>query len=181
MRAAASGHFSTVKLLLERGAEIDLKDPLGTTAMMFAAERKYPDIVSLLLRKGADKSIRTVGKIWGGQRLTAHEIAEQNGCVNVIKIFSIYQQQFGILGEDLYKAAQEGNSRLVRGLLVAGANLDYRDANSDQAIHMAADRGNNDVIRVLLEFGADIDSRGQSNYRLPQQTSAVFFQCYNVT
>ena len=164
MRAAASGHFSTVKLLLERGADIDLKDPLGTTAMMFAAERKYPDIVSLLLRKGADRSIRTDGKIWRGQRLTAYEVAEQNGSVNVIKIFSIYQQEFQTLGEELYKAAQEGNSRLVRGLLVAGANLDYRDANSDQAIHMAADRGNNDVIRVLLDFGADINSRGQSNY-----------------
>lgn len=164
MRAAASGHFSTVKLLLERGADIDLQDALGTTAMMFAAERKYPDIVSLLLRKGADKSIKTVGKIWKGQRLTAYEIAEQNGCVNVIKIFSIYQQQLEVLGEELYKAAQEGNSRLVRGILVAGASLEYRDINSDQAIHMAADRGNNDVIRVLLDFGADINSRGQSHY-----------------
>ena len=81
MRAAASGHFSTVKLLVERGADIDLQDALGTTAMMFAAERKYPDIVSLLLRKGADKNIKAVGNFLKGQRLTAYEIAEQNGCV----------------------------------------------------------------------------------------------------
>lgn len=166
MRAAASGHFSTVKLLLERRADLDVQDSHGTTALMRAAERNYPDIVSLLLRKGADKNLKTSGKILKDQGLTAYEIAEQNGCVNVLKIFSAYQQQQQsvILSEELYKVAQEGNSRLVRGLLVAGANLEYRDANGDQAIHMASDNGHNDVIRVLLDFGANIDSRGQCKY-----------------
>ena len=169
MRAAASGHHSTVKLLLERGANSDLQDTWGTTAMMFAAERKYPDIVSELLKNGADKNLRNSKgeKNWReieGIGVTAYEIAERNGSVNVIKIFSIFENQYEILGEELYKAAQEGNSRLVRGLLVAGANLEYRDANSDQAIHKAADRGHNDVIRVLLDFGADVNSRGQNNY-----------------
>ena len=61
MRAAASGHFSTVNLLLERGSDIDLQDSHGTTAMMRASERNNPDIVSLLLRKGANKNLKTAG------------------------------------------------------------------------------------------------------------------------
>ena len=89
MRAAASGHFSTVNLLLERGADIDLQDSHGTTAMMRAAERNNPDVVSLLLRKGANKNLKTLGKVVKDQGLTAYEKAEQNGCVSVLKIFSI--------------------------------------------------------------------------------------------
>ena len=104
MRAAASGHHSTVKLLLERGANSDLQDTWGTTAMMFAAERKYPDIVSELLKNGADKNLRNSKgeKNWReieGIGVTAYEIAERNGSVNVIKIFSIFENQYEILGK----------------------------------------------------------------------------------
>ena len=126
MRAAISGHHSTVKLLLERGADVNFQNSAGRTAMMYAAERKYPDIVSELMQNGADKSLRRDCKEGEGPGVTAYELAERNGSVNVIKIFSIYDNQYEILGEELYKAAQEGNSRLVRGLLVAGANPEYR-------------------------------------------------------
>ena len=159
MRAAISGHFSTTKLLLDHVAKINLQDSYaGSTALMFSAERKYPDIVSLLLFAGANKNLR---KKTGE---TAFELAEKNGSNDVIKIFSVYQNHCKIQGEDLYIAAQEGNARLVRGLLIAWANLDYRDANNDQAIHMAAEKGHNAVISVLLEYGADINSIGQNNY-----------------
>ena len=54
----------SVELLLAHGADTDLKsDYYGRTALMFAAYRNYPDIITALLSHGADDKIKdTYGK-----------------------------------------------------------------------------------------------------------------------
>lgn len=42
------------ELLLDRGAEIDLTNDLGRTALMIAAQRNHAEIVTVLLERGAD-------------------------------------------------------------------------------------------------------------------------------
>ena len=168
MRASVSGHYSTTKLLLDKMASMDLQDNFGSTALMHAAERNYPDIVSQLLLRGADQSLKNYGKNPRKLQETALKVAEKNNSNSVIKIFSVYKNDWRRFtqtrGKELFIAAQEGNARLVRGLLIAGSDLDYRDANNDQAIHTAADRGHNAVISVLLEYGANINSIGFRDY-----------------
>ena len=181
MRAAVSGHYSTTKLLLDNEADMNLQDTFGSTALMHAAERNYPDIVSELLKRGADQSLKNFGKNPRKLQETALKVAEKNNSNGVIKIFSVYKKEWIYTnlpefkdkthsydtrnqGKELFTAAQEGNARLVRGLLIAGATLEYRDANNDQAIHLAADKGHNDVISVLLEYGAKINSIGFRDY-----------------
>ena len=181
MRAAVSGHYSTTKLLLDNEADMNLQDTFGSTALMHAAERNYPDIVSELLKRGADQSLKNFGKNPRKLQETALKVAEKNNSNGVIKIFSVYKKEWIYKnlpefkdkthsfdtrnqGKELFTAAQEGNARLVRGLLIAGATLEYRDANNDQAIHLAADKGHNDVISVLLEYGAKINSIGFRDY-----------------
>ena len=114
---------------------------------------------------GLDKNF---GKNPRKRQETALKVAEKNNSNSVIKIFSVFQTDWRkftqIKGKELFFAAQEGNARLVRGLLIAGLDLDYRDANKDQAIHTAADRGHNAVISVLLEYGANINSIGFRDY-----------------
>ena len=61
----------------------------------------------------------------------------------------------------LFEACNEGRTRLVRGLIILGADYTYRNMFNDQAIHTASDKGHTDVIRVLVEAGADINSKGK--------------------
>ena len=180
MRATLSGHYSTTKLLLDKKANMNLQDKFGSTALMHAAERNYPDIVSELLLRGVDQSLKNFGMNPRKLQETALKVAEKNSCNSVIKIFSVYNNDYIYKnlpefreknysfkrnsGKELFIAAQEGNARLVRGLLIAGSTLDYRDANGNQAIHLAADRGHNDVISVLLEYGANINTIGFRDY-----------------
>lgn len=49
---------ATVRLLVERGAGIDLADDRGRTALMIAAQRGHPEVVRYLLGQGADASLR---------------------------------------------------------------------------------------------------------------------------
>jgi ankyrin repeat protein len=51
--AAERGHVDTVKLLLERGAEVDSKDNDGRTPLSWAARRPEA-VVKLLLERGAE-------------------------------------------------------------------------------------------------------------------------------
>lgn len=48
MLAASHGKLDVVKLLLENGADINIQDDDGSTALMCAAEHGYLDIVNLL-------------------------------------------------------------------------------------------------------------------------------------
>lgn len=49
-----------VKILLKAKVKIDTQDPLGNTALMWAAYKNKPEIVQLLLKKGANPYIQNV-------------------------------------------------------------------------------------------------------------------------
>ena len=52
--AARKGHYVIVKLLLEKGADIEAKDDIGWTPLLLAAEYEREAVVKLLLEKGAN-------------------------------------------------------------------------------------------------------------------------------
>ena len=58
--AMDTGHESVVKLLLERGAELETKDSEGQTLLLWAARNRHEGIVKLLLERGAE--LETKGK-----------------------------------------------------------------------------------------------------------------------
>jgi len=55
--AAKSGHVSMVKMLLDKGANINIQDESGNTALHYAAANGKKDMVKLLLEKDADASV----------------------------------------------------------------------------------------------------------------------------
>lgn len=58
--AAKSGHLSMLKLLLEKGADVNIQDESGNTALHYTAANGKKDIVKFLLEKSADTSIVNV-------------------------------------------------------------------------------------------------------------------------
>ena len=52
--AAMNGRKAVVKLLLEKGAELETKDNYSRTPLSWAAEKGYEAVVKLLLEKGAE-------------------------------------------------------------------------------------------------------------------------------
>jgi ankyrin repeat protein len=55
--AVFNGHMEIVNLLLEKGADVNLKDNFGTTPLKSAALNGHMRIVKLLLEKGADVNL----------------------------------------------------------------------------------------------------------------------------
>jgi ankyrin repeat protein len=54
MLAAAGGHLETAQLLLNAGADPNLRGPLGVTALDSAIRNKHGDVALLLLDAGAN-------------------------------------------------------------------------------------------------------------------------------
>jgi ankyrin repeat protein len=48
MAAASEGHIGIVRLLLDKGAQVSVKDKKGRTALWHAANHGYDDVVELL-------------------------------------------------------------------------------------------------------------------------------------
>jgi ankyrin repeat protein len=52
--AAEGGHKAVMKLLLEKGADVECKDKWGQTPLWFAVGMGHEAVAKLLLEKGAD-------------------------------------------------------------------------------------------------------------------------------
>ena len=104
--SARDGQYEIVKLLLERGANPDIKDTLGNTALMYSVyfvEDSDLSIVELLLESGADPNIRD------NDGETAYDIALKSNSRN-IEIINILKYYMNIHHIHHIQALQRGNS-----------------------------------------------------------------------
>ena len=65
MAAAAGGQEAMVRMLLQRGASVNLQDSLGGTALMGAAANGHTTIVQALLDAKADASLQSQRRLHG--------------------------------------------------------------------------------------------------------------------
>ena len=83
--AAFKGDTETVRLLLDKGANVNAKDEDGGTALMFASVNGHTDTVKMLLKRGANPNITaksssgTVSALIYAKRMGHEEI------VNILK------------------------------------------------------------------------------------------------
>ena len=62
-------------------------------------------------------------------------------------------------GEELLRAARDGNEQLALKLAGTGADVQQRGALGDTALHWAAFNGSYALANLLIERGADVDAR----------------------
>ena len=155
--AAIGGHVTTLRLLLDRGALIDMPHHYGYTALMMAAEGGHKASVQFLLEKGADANAQDTAK------LRALHIATQERYQGIAEL--LLDKGADVNGQNwwgqtaLSKAAQEGYQEIVELLLKKGADIDGRDPHGKTALYMAAQEGYQSIVELLLEKGADVNGQ----------------------
>jgi ankyrin repeat protein len=80
MCASQTGHLAVVRLLLDKGVAIDVKNLYGWTALLFACCWGCAPVVSLLLERGADDII---GSQWRPSPLI---LASEGGHLEVVRL-----------------------------------------------------------------------------------------------
>lgn len=151
--AAQNGHKEVVKVLLAKGAKIDVQAKDGVTALIQACQDGHAEIVQALLDHGAQIDIQK------DDGWTALMVAAQNGFEGIVKALLASGADINHQTKDgwtaLILSAQNGHKTVVQTLLVKGAKIDQQAKNGRTALIQASAGGYEEIIRLLLEKGAN--------------------------
>lgn len=150
--AAKNSNFAMIKLLLDRGAEVDTRDHLGRTPLHLGPWFG-PDVVKSLLENGANISARDKD---GSTPLHTAVRYSKDVTEALLKKGADVDAKDNNGSTPLHIAAE--SSRGVLGLLLEhGANVAARDNAGQTPLHLATRyAGGAEAARLLLERGADI-------------------------
>ena len=140
MTVARAGALDAAKVLLDAGAKVDAREQWhDETALMWAAAERHPEMMRLLIQRGADVNARSKANTWERQ-VTAEP-----------------RDKWLPLGgmTPLLFAAREGCVSCIQVLADAKADLNSQDLHQVSGPVMAIINGHFDVAALLIDRGAN--------------------------
>jgi ankyrin repeat protein len=157
--AAQKGDAAAVKKLIAQGADVNVPEGDGMTALHWAAEHGDSAISTMLLRAHADvKAATRIGSY------TPLELASRSGSAAVVKALLAAgadpNRPDASGATAVHLAAAAGNADAVSALLEKGGNPNAREKEWGQTpLFFAAENNRAAAIKVLLAKGADPAAR----------------------
>ena len=154
--AAQRGDVEKVRLLLDKGADINYKDAmvLGHTPMTIAAAWGRTEVVKLLLNHGAQVDQQN------SDGVTTLQCAASTSEIEMVKL--LLDRQADVNHRDKYgrsplfdAACQKCPPENARLLLAGGADVNARDNKGKTAFYYAQANANQGVMEVLVKAGAN--------------------------
>ena len=148
-----------MKVLLDAGADVNVKNALGSTPLLevvrFTSDEK---IAEALLNAGANVNAQHQF----GQ--TALMVAAEDGTEKIVEVLINAGADLNIRDEHgttvlMYAARNFQTAEIVESLLNYEVDIDARDESGYTALMHAAERGTAENIKVLLAAGADLNVR----------------------
>ncbi|MEO8051678.1 MAG: ankyrin repeat domain-containing protein [Acidobacteriota bacterium] len=160
--AAEQHDKASVRTLLQTGADVNVAQVDGTTALHWAVYNDDAETVALLVKAGANVNAMN--------RYGVPPLAEActNGNAAIVKLLLEAGADANATmkgGETiLMLAARSGNAEAVKALLARDASTKSRERLGQTALMWAAAEGHTDVVRELIAAGADINVKLDSGF-----------------
>lgn len=156
MYTCDNGHLENTKLLLEHGADANVKQNDGLAALTIASGGGLVEITRLLLSYGADANAKE------DHGITALMVCSQKGHTEIPKLLLSHGAEVNSMrnngNDSLMIAAVNGNLENIEILLEHGADVNARNYGGITAVSMAVAManlfGNPTIAILLLEHGA---------------------------
>ena len=159
MIAAEEGHINAVTSLVKCGANVDLQDKDGQTALDHAlyGSDVSSDILSCLIGSGADVNARR------NNRGTPLMIAAENGHINAVTTLVKCGANVDLQDEDgqtalhyAMSSPEDSICEVLSCLIKNGADVNAHAFHNETPLMLASCRGPVDVVTFLIEHGADV-------------------------
>ena len=183
--SALHGQTEVARLLIESGAEVDIKSGDGATPLHSAAFLGRTDVAKLLLENGANPQARNndgatpvdvlyvdwettafIGSLVGVDTGKEEIAAMKTGRSEVAKLFGVegdvrrrgYIPRTEFIGSSVHRRP----SQRWKQALADGADPNTKDPQSGSTVlSIAALMGHTKVVSLLLEHGADINAKSR--------------------
>ena len=173
LAALCEDHVEVAELLIENGANVDVRDMTGKTILLKALSQPQHNLVSIvkfLLKYGADVNAKD-----NALGSSLHLLAEYGGDLEVAQMLVNHEADvnsrdnngktpFHILSESWTNEGDFLNHAAL--LLKHGAEVNSRDKDDQTPIHLAIARDRFKLAQLLLEHGADANAE-DNNGRTP--------------
>ena len=163
LRAATKGQEAMVRLLIEKGADVEARSPNNGTPLTCAAERHCEAIVEVLLKSGASVN---AGDDFGWKPL--HWVMVNRGGEGVAQMLLTHGADINARclyrKSPLHHAIEKGNDSMVSFLLGAGVDFEARDIAERTPLHTAIESRLENTVHILLEAGADADANDKGGH-----------------
>jgi len=137
--AAANGRLDMVKLLVRKGAYIEIRGKIyKKTPIEYALSEGHDEIVTFLKSRGA-----VIPKEWPNYLSLTYPKSCNTGKTNHEYI--------------LHQAVKAGDYDETKRLLNQGERVDGKNISIPSPLYYAASNGNEQIIRLLLKYGADVN------------------------
>jgi cytohesin len=165
--AASWGHMEIAELLIDNGADVNVKSGFGHTPLHWAAGNwaaseevndEGRQVAELLIAKGADVNAKTDN---GRTPLDFAIQFKKPETADLLRKHGGKTGEWLKAGESIHIAARVGHIEAVKQHLAEGVDVNAKDKDSKTPLLHAAVDGHKDVVELLIAKGADVNAKNK--------------------
>ncbi len=160
MLASFKGHLSMVELLIRSGAQVNLLDYQGRSALFYSIDGQRNRIVTLLLRSKAQVNLKD------SFNLTPLMVAASQGSSwlteqllnSGAKVDAVDEQGW----DALFYAVAVQSEPVILKILNSGGQINRSDLDGNTLAHLCVERNNLEQLKLLVRHGINLQMKNRT-------------------